>query len=68
MIPWNGPENVQYTPSFNLQIPVYFDVGINVAYLKQFAARIRKTRTHKSGRRFRGRQFPGGTEPVNLAL
>jgi len=34
VIPWNGLEKGQYTPSFSLQIPVYFDVGINVTYLK----------------------------------
>ena len=34
VILWNGLEKGQYTPSFSLQIPVYFDVGINVTYLK----------------------------------
>ena len=34
MIPWNGLERAQYTLSFNKQIPVYFNVGINVTYLE----------------------------------
>ena len=35
MIPGNGLARAQYTPSFNLQIPVYFDAGINATYLKE---------------------------------
>ena len=68
VMPWNGPEKAQYTPSFNLQIAVYFDVGINVTYLKYCAVWTRKTRTRRSGRRFRDRRFRDEIEAVNLVL
>ena len=35
MVHGNGPEMGQYTPSFSVHIPVYFDVAINVIYCRK---------------------------------
>jgi hypothetical protein len=42
VIPGNGPGKAQYTPSFSVHIPVYFDVGINVTYVAKMYCELEK--------------------------
>jgi len=42
VIPGYGPERAQYTPSFSVHIPVYFDVGINVTYVAKMSCGLEK--------------------------
>jgi len=42
VVPGNGPETAQYTPSFSVHIPVYFDVVINVTYVAKIYCELEK--------------------------
>jgi hypothetical protein len=42
VIPGNGPGKAQYTPSFSVHIPVYFDVVINVTYVAEIVCELEK--------------------------